>query len=650
MPCEGNMRPLLVPLFYRTCGWPGRHTAFLTQLRGLHTCGFELPSPLPRGEVLAQLSDEVFSKGNVHLKNVTTLSALPEGLHSFPEVCFIGKPNVGKSSIISCLLRNPRLGRAGKVRGTTQLMQFFNVGDALLLVDTPGYGGWRGRNGSQLLAKRACAFAILFQYLALRKRGPLKRVYWVMEATRFIQPRDEEIFTFLQREKISFTVILNKIDLFHGNHAAFHSQVRHIHKFLGSEEVPVIAVSADPGNVCNSVNITALRRDITRYCTSELTRTGNWTYKGVRELSYGPPSLDDICAVERRYPVESFVVPQDDNLSLKRFVSLHNEAKLGYLAASTSASKLSVKEKIETNLLDNDSTRAFGVVTDVAMNYGRITTNKTSEKKSLDNVEASAEFVGAPCFSEKATSFHFRPLLWGESRPNLEGGVSQLWRGDAEPHSPTPSPASTHKIPTLPSAAAAHDSSDGVPLSSAFSPYLGAEADTVRTITGVCIPRSMIPASVARLSSSQPGSFQEFAQHSGAGAYEKLVGGDSTLGDVFLERASTEGAREVEDRVPARAHTSARRRSLDTLLKKYVTQVRKKRSVHMQAEGYMCPWLAGAGQVSSTVTGITFGHAHIGSMELMKGLKRTGFGGQSYSVCTMKNRGRSTKKTGFWAT
>ena len=57
-----------------------------------------------------------------------------------PEYAFIGRSNVGKSSLINSILQRPRLAKVSARPGKTQLINHFNVNDAWYLVDLPGYG------------------------------------------------------------------------------------------------------------------------------------------------------------------------------------------------------------------------------------------------------------------------------------------------------------------------------------------------------------------------------------------------------------------------------------------------------------------------------------------------------------------------------
>ncbi len=76
---------------------------------------------------------------SVNLETVCGItSRLPE--NGRPEVAFAGKSNVGKSSLINALMNRKALARTSSQPGKTQTINFYNVNDALYLVDLPGYG------------------------------------------------------------------------------------------------------------------------------------------------------------------------------------------------------------------------------------------------------------------------------------------------------------------------------------------------------------------------------------------------------------------------------------------------------------------------------------------------------------------------------
>lgn len=76
---------------------------------------------------------------NVNLETVCGItSKIPE--NRYPEVAFAGKSNVGKSSLINGLMNRKSLARTSAQPGKTQTINFYNINDAMYLVDLPGYG------------------------------------------------------------------------------------------------------------------------------------------------------------------------------------------------------------------------------------------------------------------------------------------------------------------------------------------------------------------------------------------------------------------------------------------------------------------------------------------------------------------------------
>ncbi|KAG5495622.1 hypothetical protein GH5_03287 [Leishmania sp. Ghana 2012 LV757] len=710
-------------------------------------------SSIEFAEAIEKLSNEVFGRGNRHLKNVETLTALPEGLHSFPEVCFIGKPGCGKSSLISCLLRNRRLGKAGATAGTTRLLQFFNVGDALLLVDTPGYGGWRGRDVGQRLAEQANAFSILFRYLALRNGSNLKRVYWLVESSArtpvSFQSRDEELLAFLSRERIPFSVVLTKIDR-HWRHYAeqqrttdrvgkngfvdpghrrpkAHGQgflrtslpedgvarnMQEVYEFLGTDQVPILGVSANRLQPHRSHNLDLLQHDIVHYCTQDLLPSEELSFRNMQKLSYAPPTADRIYEVQLRYPVESFVVPENNNISLARMVEHHEHVKARFLANNVSARRLSAKDVAACHLESvaklraasqgdaaqrvraervlprmthlSESSLTTAATTSVPLPGDVAGSVRTSEEQGT--VAASIRRLGdlpeqwkecgdhhpeAGVADVRACrSFCVRPLLGGERDKSLDP-----LEGILESASVEEEPLKGAKVDVVgdgekstaaaPSSHYAHGGADSVshavlpqeqslaalPLPAMLDP----NAHYVTAIDGTPIPRSMISVSVEQLALSKDDELAHFATKSGAGAYEELLLVDQEKGDAgtdFFVEASDAAllSEEAQAQLASRGHRtrSAARKQEERFLAKYVERKRKERSIYMQAEGYMCPWL-GRSEGRNAVQGFAGARGSGRGGIMVRDLKQKGFGGKSYSARTMKNRGRATKKTGFWA-
>ena len=76
-----------------------------------------------------------------------------------PEVAFVGRSNVGKSSLLNALVGQNKLARTSSKPGHTRQINFFNLDDTLMLVDVPGYGYAKAPK-TEIAAGRICCFPI----------------------------------------------------------------------------------------------------------------------------------------------------------------------------------------------------------------------------------------------------------------------------------------------------------------------------------------------------------------------------------------------------------------------------------------------------------------------------------------------------------
>ena len=86
---------------------------------------------------------------------------------NWPEIILVGRSNVGKSSLINCLLRRRRLAHTSNTPGKTCLLHFYAINDSFFLVDAPGYGYARVSKEK----RRQWAF-LLEPYLEKKKGKP----------------------------------------------------------------------------------------------------------------------------------------------------------------------------------------------------------------------------------------------------------------------------------------------------------------------------------------------------------------------------------------------------------------------------------------------------------------------------------------------
>ena len=137
------------------------------------------------------------------VKGVVAMAGLPPADRI--EVCFAGRSNVGKSSLINALTNRKGLARASNTPGRTQEINFFAVGDRHYVVDLPGYGY---ANAPLAIVERWQK--LLRSYLAGRQT--LRRAFVLIDARHGAKAVDEDIMSLLDRAAVTFQCVLTKTD------------------------------------------------------------------------------------------------------------------------------------------------------------------------------------------------------------------------------------------------------------------------------------------------------------------------------------------------------------------------------------------------------------------------------------------------------
>ncbi len=163
--------------------------------------------PFPEAEmpddVTRETGRKMFAGETDFVKGVVAMDGLPPA--DRPEVCFAGRSNVGKSSLINALTGRKGLARASNTPGRTQEINYFTVGETHFLVDLPGYGF-----ANAPLAVVEKWQRLLKNYLA--GRATLRRAFVLVDARHGIKPVDEEIMSLLDRAAVTFQCVMTKTD------------------------------------------------------------------------------------------------------------------------------------------------------------------------------------------------------------------------------------------------------------------------------------------------------------------------------------------------------------------------------------------------------------------------------------------------------
>ncbi|MDP4147887.1 MAG: ribosome biogenesis GTP-binding protein YihA/YsxC [Bacteroidota bacterium] len=147
-----------------------------------------------------------------------------------PEYAFIGRSNVGKSSLINLLVNSTRLAKTSETPGKTRLINHFLINEAWYLVDLPGYGF-----AKVSLTERKKMEKMIGDYL--RERENLVNVFLLIDSRHSPQKIDLEFVDRLGKWKIPFCLVFTKSDkenqrTVNQNVSAFLAKMRETWQFL----------------------------------------------------------------------------------------------------------------------------------------------------------------------------------------------------------------------------------------------------------------------------------------------------------------------------------------------------------------------------------------------------------------------------------
>lgn len=160
------------------------------------------------------------------IKSAPMISERPE--KRFPELVFVGKSNVGKSSLINALCENKNLAYTSGKPGHTRLLNYFLVDEKFYLVDAPGYG--YTATGSRHLSIFSSMMEDYFS-----KNDVLKSVVFLLDSRHEPSKEDVDFYQYLQEHQLPYLLVMTKCDKLN------QSQKAAIYKNLTSKLGPIPA-------------------------------------------------------------------------------------------------------------------------------------------------------------------------------------------------------------------------------------------------------------------------------------------------------------------------------------------------------------------------------------------------------------------------
>ncbi len=145
----------------------------------------------------------LFARPITFMKSAVSLDTLPP--MGPPEVCFAGRSNVGKSTLINALTGQHGLARASNTPGRTQELNYFSAQDRLYLVDLPGYGYAKAPK-YKVKAWTALTRQFLFG------RATLRRVFVLIDSRHGLKEVDLELMGMLDETAVTYQIVLTKTD------------------------------------------------------------------------------------------------------------------------------------------------------------------------------------------------------------------------------------------------------------------------------------------------------------------------------------------------------------------------------------------------------------------------------------------------------
>ena len=145
----------------------------------------------------------LFARDVTFMLSAVSLETLPAA--RLPEICFAGRSNVGKSSLINAVTNRKGIAWASNTPGRTRELNYFNVDERLYIVDLPGYG-YAKASKSDIARWTKLTRQFLFG------RASLRRVFLLIDSRHGLKESDSELMSVLDETAVTYQIILTKTD------------------------------------------------------------------------------------------------------------------------------------------------------------------------------------------------------------------------------------------------------------------------------------------------------------------------------------------------------------------------------------------------------------------------------------------------------
>jgi len=193
----------------------------------------------------------LFTQQTDFMLGVAGLEQLPNT--SAVEICFAGRSNVGKSSLINALCGRTNLARTSSTPGRTQQLNFFKIIDKLVFCDQPGYGYAKAP-----VAEVKKWQEVVFSYL--RGRPQLRRAFVLIDGRHGIKNTDRPVMEMMDTAAMSYQIIVTKADK--AKKGELDKHIANIHKELAKHPAAhpdILVTSSEKGTGIEEVRATVGR-------------------------------------------------------------------------------------------------------------------------------------------------------------------------------------------------------------------------------------------------------------------------------------------------------------------------------------------------------------------------------------------------------